>query len=107
MCIAVEETNIESILVFVLLTESLVHNNVNCFSSFHTYTARKGRGTYVIRWATAFPLESTLGEKDIRKYSLETFFITCVVPSSASFQLPSPPHHLNNFEMYFWYRRRL
>ena len=48
MCIAVEETNIESILVFVLLTESLVHNNVNCFSSFHTYTARKGRGTYVI-----------------------------------------------------------
>ena len=51
VCIAVEETNIESILVFVLLTESLVHNNVNCLSSFLTYTARKGRGTYVIRWA--------------------------------------------------------
>ena len=68
MFIAVEETNIKSILVFVLLTESLVYNNVNCFSSFHTYTARKGRGTYVIRWATAFPLESALGEKDIRNF---------------------------------------
>ena len=28
----------------------------------------KAGGTFVIRWVTVFPLESTLGVKDIKKY---------------------------------------
>ena len=37
-------------------------------SLFSSLTHVKAGGTYVIRWVTVFPLESTLGVKDIKKY---------------------------------------
>ena len=41
---------------------------VSLFSSHHDTLHVKAGGTYVIRWVTVFPLESTLGVKDIKKY---------------------------------------
>ena len=84
---------------------------IECSALGFSYVRGKPRSGQLakmcVQMGESIPTRIDFRGKGYHKVLIGNLFIIRVVPSSASCQLPCPPDHQNNFEMYFWYRRRL